>query len=87
MIFFSYCLQGSPTAGRGAGLRSHIQRYDRLNHVLSLLHRTQGEEGGEVRLPDLREHIKTALDEAVRLRADTEALQHNTMLKVMYVAQ
>ena len=51
--------------------------------MLSLLQRAQGEGGGEVRLGDLRQHIKTALDEAVRLRADTEALQHEAMLKVI----
>lgn len=30
-------------------------------------------EGGGIR--ELKDHIKTALDEAIRLRADTEALQ------------
>ena len=52
-----------------------IQRYDRLNHVLSLLQQVQGAEEGEVRLSSLRDHIQSALDEAVRLRADTDSLQ------------
>lgn len=57
-----------------------IQRYDRLNHVLSLLQRVQesesdgGREGEGVKLSSLQEHIQTALDEAVRLRADTDSL-------------
>ena len=57
-----------------------IQRYDRLNQVLGLLRQVQGtaeREGAEkVRLTDLRQHIQSALDEAVRLRADTESLEH-----------
>ena len=62
-------------------LLAPIQRYDRLNQVLGLLQRVQGTEregkGEEgVRLADLRQHIRSALDEAVRLRADTESLQH-----------
>lgn len=66
-------------------LLAPIQRYDRLNHVLSLLQQAQagGQEtgggGGEqVKLSELREQIRCALDEAVRLRADTELLQQTT---------
>ena len=62
-----------------------IQRYDRLNHVLSLLQQAQARGGGEaggggeqVKLSELREQIRCALDEAVRLRADTELLQQTT---------
>ena len=63
-----------------------IQRYDRLNTVLALLKRVQGgemegEEEG-LRLTDLRQHIQSALDEAVRLRADTESLQHSAKVRV-----
>ena len=58
-----------------------IQRYDRLNTVLALLQKVKGGEGDQgeegPRLSDLQQHIQTALDEAVRLRADTEALQHS----------
>ena len=59
-----------------------IQRYDRLNRVLSLLQQVQeSERGGEgVQLNSLREHIQTALDEAVRLRADTGSL-HTTLTR------
>ena len=64
-----------------------IQRYDRLNRVLALLQRVQGAEPKEeeeeeegVKLTDLRQHIQSALDEAVRLRADTESLQQATQV-------
>ena len=76
-------------------LLGHIRRYDRLNHILSLLQHVQGgeREGGEgegggeergerVKLSELREQIRTTLDEAVRLRADTESLQHSTEVPV-----
>ena len=53
-----------------------IQRYDRLNRVLGLLQQVREGEGQGVELRDLRQHIKSALDEAVRLRADTESLEH-----------
>ena len=65
-------------------LLGHIRRYDRLNHILSLLQQVQeGEREGEgegerVRVTELREHIRSALDEAVRLRADTNSLHHRT---------
>ena len=63
-----------------------IQRYDKLNQVLSMLQRAregqQREEEGEVKLSDLKQHIKTALDEAIRLRADTEVLKNRA--KVSY---
>ena len=71
-------------------LLGHIQRYDRLNHVLSLLQRARGgesregergDEGEGGRLIELREHIRTALDEAVRLRADTDTLQRSTKVQ------
>ena len=74
-----------------------IQRYDRLNHVLSLLQQAQagggretgggrevgggvetGGSGEQIKLSELREQIQCALDEAVRLRADTELLQQTT---------
>ena len=67
-------------------LFQQAQRYDKLNQVLALLQqakdgRTLEGEGSEpgmspVKMSELKAHIKTALDEAVRLRADTEALQH-----------
>ena len=66
-----------------------IQRYDRLNTVLALLQRVQGgeteEEEEELRLTDLRQHIQSALDEAVRLRADTESLQHSAKVRMCVV--
>ena len=71
-------------------LLGHIQRYDRLNHVLSLLQHARGgesregergDEGEGGRLIELREHIRTALDEAVRLRADTDTLQRSTKVQ------
>ena len=62
-------------------LLHQAQRYTKLSEVLSLLQQareaqrlTEGEEEG-VRASKLKQHIKTALDEAIRLRADTEALQ------------
>ena len=60
------------------------KRYDKLNQVLALLEQARGskEVGGERegegtggKISELKDHIKTALDEAIRLRADTEALQ------------
>ena len=62
-------------------LLHQAQRYTKLSEVLSLLQQarevqrlTEGE-GEGVRASELKQHIKTALDEAIRLRADTEALQ------------
>lgn len=62
-------------------LLRQAQRYTKLSEVLSLLQQarevqrlTEGE-GEGVRASELKQHIKTALDEAIRLRADTEALQ------------
>ena len=74
-------------------LYQQAQRYDKLNKVLALLQQAKdvkslGEEGGSphsepgtppVKISELKVHIKTALDEAVRLRADTEALQHRVI--------
>lgn len=67
-------------------LFQQAQRYDKLNQVLALLQQAkdgrnlerEGSEPGTppVKMSELKAHIKTALDEAVRLRADTEALQH-----------
>ena len=54
------------------------KRYDKLNQVLALLEQARGDQeaGGEGgRISELKDHIKTALDEAIRLRADTDALQ------------
>ena len=55
----------------------HAQRYDKLNEVLSLLQQArESRDRGQV--GDLKQQIQTALDEAIRLRADTEALQSTT---------
>lgn len=74
--------RGEETNGVDDCLLGPIQRYDRLNHVLSLLQKVQGterEEGTDkLRVSDLKEHIQSALDEAVRLRADTDSLQRIT---------
>ena len=62
-------------------LLHQAQRYTKLSEVLSLLQqareaqRLTEREGDGVRASELKQHIKTALDEAIRLRADTEALQ------------
>ena len=65
------------------------QRYTKLNEVLSLLQQareaqqlTGGERDG-ARASELKQHIKTALDEAIRLRADTEALQTRVQTSVV----
>ena len=74
-------------------LYQQAQRYDKLNQVLTLLQQAKGSkteaEDGEnsepstpVKISELKSHIKTALDEAVRLRADTEALQHRVITTV-----
>ena len=75
-------------------LYQQAQRYDKLNQVLALLQHAQGsktqeegegghsEPGTPVRISELKAHIKTALDEAVRLRADTEALQQRVIVGV-----
>ncbi len=56
-------------------LLNTVQRYDKLNHILSLLHAAKDEGNKEkVKLSRLKEHIMGALDEAVRLRADTQTL-------------
>ena len=58
---------------------NNIQRYDKLNQILSLLQQARDEGSKEqeaVKLSRLRDQIMGALDEAVRLRAETEALQH-----------
>ncbi len=58
-------------------LLNTVQRYDKLNQILSLLHAARDEgnkEKEEVKLSQLKEHILGALNEAVRLRADTQAL-------------
>lgn len=58
-------------------LLNTVQRYDKLNQILSLLHAARDEgnkEKEEVKLNQLKEHILGALNEAVRLRADTQAL-------------
>ena len=63
---------------------NNIQRYDKLNQILSLLQ--QARDGGSkeqevIKLSQLKEQIMGALDEAVRLRAETEALQHKVRLR------
>ena len=72
-------------------LYQQAQRYDKLNQVLTLLQqakdgKTLDSEGSEpgtpVKISELKAHIKTALDEAVRLRADTEALQQRVITTV-----
>lgn len=79
-------------------LHQQAQRYDKLNQVLVLLQQAKennslsgdgsvknihSEPGTPpVKISELKAHIKTALDEAVRLRADTEALQHRVINKV-----
>ena len=79
---------GGGGGGRGGELLAHVQRYDRLNHILSLLQDARegggegGGGGGKISEGELGGHIRVALEEAVRLRADTEALQHRTLLKV-----
>ena len=77
--------RGEETNGVDDCLLGPIQRYDRLNHVLSLLQKVQGterEEGTDkLRVSDLKEHIQSALDEAVRLRADTDSLQRITKVQ------
>ena len=70
-------------------LYQQAQRYDKLNHVLALLEQAKDSKNVEgegskpgtppVKITELKTHIKTALDEAVRLRADTEALQHRVL--------
>ena len=75
-------------------LHQQAQRYDKLNQVLALLQQAkdrrnlegEGSEPGTppVKMSELKAHIKTALDEAVRLRADTEALQHRMLNGVSY---
>ena len=85
----------SPHSPSLDGLDEHLyqqaQRYDKLNQVLTLLQqakngKTQNSEGSEpgtpVKISELKTHIKTALDEAVRLRADTEALQQRVITTV-----
>ena len=86
---------GSPNLD--AHLYQQAQRYDKLNQVLVLLQqakdsssvvRDSGSSGGQsqpgtpLKISELKSHIKTALDEAVRLRADTEALQHKMINEV-----
>ena len=76
-------LKAPSEGGISSEVLHQVQRYDRLNEVLTLLQRakelgkTDDSEPG-VKLSDLKQHIQTALDEAVRLRTDTEAL-HNRM--------
>ena len=80
------------------GLDEHLYqqapRYDKLNQVLALLQQAKDGEsrdgseerseppGTPVKISELKSHIKTALDEAVRLRADTEALQQRIITTV-----
>ena len=64
-------------------LLSYIQRYAKLDAVLTMLQSVQrgeviGEGKQEMKLSGLRDHIKRALDEAVRLRAETETLRYST---------
>jgi hypothetical protein len=75
-------------------LYQQAQRYDKLNQVLTLLQQAKDgktlvreEESSEppgtpVKISELKTHIKTALDEAVRLRADTDALQQRVITTV-----
>ncbi len=64
-------------------LLNNIQRYDKLNQILSLLHVAKDggckEQEGE-QLSRLKEQIMGALDEAVRLRAETQALTDKVTL-------
>ena len=69
-------------------LYQQAQRYDKLNQVLALLQQVKGGQmdneqsspGTPVKMSEFKTHIKTALDEAVRLRADTEALQQRVVM-------
>ena len=86
------------SSSRSPGLDEHLyqqaQRYDKLNQVLTLLQQAKdgkGQDSSEerseplgtpVKISELKSHIKTALDEAVRLRADTEALQQRIITTV-----
>ncbi len=75
-VVFSPPLQ-SDEVGVDSVVLNNIQRYDKLNQILSLLHVVKdegckGQEGEQ--LSHLKEQIMGALDEAVRLRADTQAL-------------
>ena len=88
--------RGSGSPSLDTHLYQQAQRYDKLNQVLALLQQAQeskteereGGSGGEsepgtpLKISELKSHIKSALDEAVRLRADTEALQHRIINKV-----
>ncbi len=85
----------SPRSPHSPGLDEHLyqqaKRYDKLNQVLTLLQQAKdgktlvrGEESREppgtpVKISELKTHIKTALDEAVRLRADSDALQQRVI--------
>ena len=79
-------MDGSPVIIEGLSkeLSQHVQRYDRLNQVLGLLQQARdqedsgGGEGGGVPT-GLQGQIKAALEEAVRLRAETEALRRGNL--------
>ena len=87
-------ISSSHSPGLDEHLYQQAQRYDKLNQVLILLQqakdgqtRDSSEERSEppgtpVKISELKSHIKTALDEAVRLRADTEALQQRIITTV-----
>lgn len=70
-------------------LLHQAQRYTKLSEVLSLLQQAREAQeltGGEregARASELKQHIKTALDEAIRLRADTETLQSRVQTSVV----
>lgn len=65
-----------------------MRRYNKLSEVLSLLQGAREAQrlqtnGERMRMSELKQHIKTALDEAVRLRADTEALQNQAEVRTV----
>lgn len=66
----------------------NVRRYNKLSEVLSLLQGAREAQrlqtnGERMRMSELKQHIKTALDEAVRLRADTEALQNQAEVRTV----